>query len=378
MEENKKKLPLFLFLTSLSKSLLGLFNVIYLAKLGFSVSDIVLWHFVVYIGYLFLYPLSCFIGEKYGFKKLFPVAIFIFLFCYVYLNFFVKTTLDVVIYAILFVSWTNIYWMTKYHFEFQSLKKNGKVGRKVGSFLIVSQIASLLSGIVSAFILEKFSLIILIVISSFVMFSSLVPLFFIKEEKVEKASIKEYFQVIPATTLFHLFLKQGASVIDQFFPLYLYLYVKESYSFVGIVNFLLGLASIFFTYFISKKIDQKKETYLLLSVILLCFVYLLEMNIASSLILVVVFAEGIVKQFFSIVGDSHYYALGTKISYSSYILGSRFYMNVCRIFILLIGFFLHQSLPKLMYFCIGFVVLSGFVPFLTDVKKGRNGKISCK
>lgn len=378
MEENKQKLPIFLFLTGLSKALLGLFNVIYLAKLEFSVSDIVLWQLVVYIGYLFLYPLSCFVGEKYGFKKLFPVSIFIFLLCYLYLNFFVKTTIDVVIYAILFVSWTNIYWMTKYHFEFQSLQKNSKVGKKVGAFLIISQIASLLSGIVSAFLLEKFSLVILIIVSSIVMVSSLIPLFFIKEEKVERGSIKEYFQVVPATTLFHLFLKQGANVIDQFFPLYLYLYVKESYGFVGLVNFLLGLASIFFTYFISKKMDKKKEAYLLLSVVLLCFVYLLEMNITSSLILVVVFAEGIVKQFFSIVGDNHYYALGTKISYSSYILGSRFYMNVCRIFILLVGFFLHQSLPKLMYFCIGFIVLSGFVPFLTDIKNTRNCKNSCQ
>ena len=169
--------------------------------------------------------------------------------------------------------------------------------------------------------------------------------------------------------MFHLFLKQGGSVIDQFFPLYLYLYVKQSYSFVGIVNFLLGLASIVFTYFISKSIDKKRDAYLLLSVVLLCIVYLLKMNIVSSLILVVVFVEGIVKQFYSIVGDNNYYALGTKISYSSYILGSRLYMNMCRIIIVLVGFFLNQSLPKLMYFCIGFTVLSGFVPFLIKIKK---------
>ena len=186
MKSNEKSLPMFLFLTGLSKSLLGLFNVIYLAKLGFSVSDIVLWQLVVYIGYIVLYPISSFIGEKYGFKKLFPVCIAIFLLCYLYLNFYVKTTLDVVIYAILFVSWTNIYWMTKYHLEFQALNKNSIVGKKVGIFLIVTQIASLLSGIVSAFILEKFSLIILILISSFVMFSSLIPLFFYQGGKSRK------------------------------------------------------------------------------------------------------------------------------------------------------------------------------------------------
>lgn len=368
MLENNKKLPVFLFLTGLSKSLLGLFNVIYLAKLGFSVTDIVTWQLVVYIGYLILYPISSFIGGKYGFKRLFPFCIFIFFVCYLYLNFFVKTTFDVIIYAILFVSWTNIYWMTKYHLEFQYLKQNSKVGKKVGVFLIVSQVASLLSGIVSAFILEQASLFILIVISGIIMCSSLIPLFTIQEEKGKVASIKDYFQVVPATTLFHLFLKQGFNVIEQFFPLYLYLYVKQSYSFVGIVNLLLGLASIVFTYFISKKIDKKKEAYLLLSTVLLCSVYLLEMNITSNIILIIVFAEGIVKQFFSIVGDNNYYALGTKISYSSYILGSRFYMNVCRILILLIAFFLNQSLPKLMYFCIGFIILSGFVPFLTDIK----------
>lgn len=243
------------------------------------------------------------------------------------------------------------------------------MGRKVGVFLIASQLASLFSGIISAFILERFSLIVLIGISAFVMFSSLIPLFSIVEEKTEKSSVKDYFQVVPITTLFHLFLKQGATIIENFFPLYLYLYVKQSYSFVGIVNFLLGFASIIFTYFISKRIDKRKESYLLLSVILLCLVYLLEMNITSSLILVVVFIEGIVKQFFSIVGDNNYYTLGTKISYSSYILGTQLYMNACRIIILLIAFFLNQSLPKLMYFCIGFIVLSGFVPFLTDVKK---------
>lgn len=371
MMKGMQKLPIFLFLTGLSKSLLGLFNVIYLVKLGFSITDIVLWQLVVYVGYLILFPLSSFLGEKYGFKKLFPVCIINFLLCYLYLNFFVWTTFDVIIYAILFVSWTNIYWMTKHHLEFQYLNKNGKVGKKVGLFLIVSQIASLFSGIISAFILESFSLMILIIISAFIMLCSLVPLFSISEEKVERGSIKEYFQVMPAITLFHLFLKQGATIIDSFFPLYLYLYVKQSYGFVGLVNLLLGFASILFTYFISKNIDKKKESYLLLSVVLLCLVYLLEMNITSGFILIIVLAEGIVKQFFSVVGDNNYYALGTKISYSSYILGTQFYTNACRVLIVLIGFFLNDSLVKLLYFCIGFIVLSGFVPFLTDVRKKR-------
>ncbi len=153
--------------------------------------------------------------------------------------------------------------------------------------------------------------------------------------------------------------------MSQLFSLYLFIYVSNTYSFAGLANFFLGLAGIIFTYFLSKKIDENREKYLLLSVVLICTIYLLKINITSELVLIIVFIEGFIKQFYKVVTSNNYYLLGHKLDKITYICGNELFVNISRIIIILIGFFLTGSLPKLMYFCIGLLILSGFVPFKT-------------
>ena len=95
-----------------------------------------------------------------------------------------------------------------------------------------------------------------------------------KRKTKPKNSLIKYFKIVPKTTLFHLALREASTVMTAFFPLYLYIYVSNTYSFAVLANFFLGLASIIFTHFLSKRIDDKRESYLLLCTVLICLIYL--------------------------------------------------------------------------------------------------------
>ena len=292
------------------------------------------------------------------------ISNFFFICTYVDLIFFVEGVGSLIVNVFFFALYSNIYWNVRHNLEFITLNDK-KLGRKVGIILIISQISEITAGIISAFILDNFSIVPLVIASSILMLISLISVFLMDEKRKKKPidSLITYFKIVPKTTLFHLALREASTVMTAFFPLYLYIYVSNTYSFAGIANFFLGLASIIFTYFLSKRIDDKRESYLLLCTVLICLIYLLKIYITTELVLVIVFIEGFIKQFFNVVNNNNYYFLGQKIDRLTYICGNEFFINIARVLITLLGLFLTGSLPKLMYFCIGLLVLSGFIPF---------------
>ena len=84
--------------------------------------------------------------------------------------------------------------------------------------LIVSQISEITAGIISAFILDNFSIVPLVVASSILMLVSLISVFLIKEKRKKKSkdSIITYFKIVPKVTLFHLFLREASTVMSDF------------------------------------------------------------------------------------------------------------------------------------------------------------------
>ncbi len=354
----------FILLSALAKNLLGTFNAIYLYKQGFSLTLVVSWQLTVYICYMIFQPFIHRYLYKFSNKFLMVISFLFFLSAYLKLIFDLHTTFDLIVNAILFGLYANIYWNVRHSLEFKTLNDK-KIGRKVGIILIISQISEILASLISAFILDNFSIIPLFITSSILMVISLIYVFMLKEKRIKppKESILKYFKTVPKTTLFHIFLKEASTVMSHFFSLYLFLYVSNTYSFAGLANFFLGLAGIIFTYFLSKKIDEKRESYLLFCTALICTVYLLKINITSEFVLIVVFMEGFIKQFFNVVSNNNYYLLGNNLEKTTYICGYELFINFARVVILFVGFFLTGSLPKLMYFCIGLLILSGFLPF---------------
>ncbi len=355
---------IYILLSSIAKSLLSTFNCIYFYNEGFSVTEIVIWLLVVYICYVIYQPFIIRYSYKLSNKINIVISLLFFLGTYLQLIFFLNTVTDLVINAILFSVYSCLYWNINHTLGFKTLTDK-KIGRKVGILIIIGQIAEIVASLVSAFILDYFSIIPLFITSSILMIISTIYIFKLKEKRRVKSkdTIITYFKTIPKTTLFHIFLKESSTVMSKLFSLYLFIYVSNTYSFAGVANFFLGIAGIIFTYFLSKKIDEKRESYLLLCVILICAVYLLKINITTEVVLVIVFIEGFIKQFYKVVTSNNYYLLGNNLNKMTYICGNEVFVNISRIIIILIGYFLTGSLPKFMYFCIGLLVLSGFVPF---------------
>ncbi len=367
-----KPLSLFLLISSIARGMLELFNTILLYQKGYTISQIFLYLILFYSCSFFVSPLTVFLGRKVGYKKILVGSIFFFCASYLYLSSPIHTFSELFLFALLYGTAIFSYWIIRHHFEMAEFK-NEKVGEKTGIFLIFSQVATLFSGIFSAFILDHFSLFTMVIITGVLFISSIIPLFFVEEPEDVKGPIKiqDYLFHIPPPTIFHLALKEGKTGLSDLFSLYLFLYVNDTYGFVGGANFLIGFASILFTYIFSKKVDKKREEYLVVSVILLCIIYLGKLNITSAGILtIILLGEGLVKQFYALVGDSNYYLLSTKFNKDTYILGQEILYAFSRVLLFSFGLLL-PNLKKFIYFCIGLLVLSGFVPFLLPPNKKR-------
>lgn len=228
----------FLLLSSLAKNLLGTFNCIYLYIQGFSVIEVAIWILITYIGYLLFQSVLLKYSHKFSNKVLLLISTIFFISAYIELIFYLDSLFSLVLNAILYTCYASIYWNVRHDLEFITLNDK-KIGRKVGILLIISQISEISAAIISAVILDNFSIVPLVITASILMIISLISVFLIKEKrkKQPKDSIITYFKLVPKTTLFHLFLREAATVMSDFFSLYLFIYVSNTYSFAGLANF---------------------------------------------------------------------------------------------------------------------------------------------
>ena len=148
------------------------------------------------------------------------ISNFFFICTYVDLIFFVEGVGSLIVNVFFFALYSNIYWNVRHNLEFITLNDK-KLGRKVG---IISQISEITAGIISAFILDNFSIVPLVIASSILMLISLISFFLMDEKRKTKLkdSLIKNFKIVPKTTLFHLALREASTVMTAFFPLYLY------------------------------------------------------------------------------------------------------------------------------------------------------------
>ena len=371
---NLKKYNIFVLITSFAKLLVELFIPLILFDKGFSVKEILLFLFFKYLFCSLLIPVTVYLGRKISFTKLMIISSFIFSITYVYLNYIKDGVYNLIILAFIFSVYLVFYWLSR-HIYALSIIEDKKITDNVSLYSIFGILGGIPATFIGAFILNRFGYIVLTIIVFVLMILSVIPIIKIKDVDIsKKISVKEIVSSFPLRNYAFLIVDQFRYIINTLFPLYIYLYIKKEFSYLGIVNIISGIGSVLYIYFLSKVMDKNKKDYLVLSIILIAFIYLIKINLVSSVwFLVITFLEGVFKSSLDAVVLRNTYAYGKNYEPVSYMAFTEFINNSTRSILFLLFFLFNASLKVIIIIDIVFVFVSSLIKF-DDGKYGYNKK----
>ena len=293
--ENKNRIyfNLFAILSTFARTLVEIFVSLYLFKNKFTINQIVLFYFIANSVAILLTYIYTWIGNKYKYTTVMIMGLISFSVMQMLLKNIVLSNLYIIKIAIIYSLYRRGYWISRRFYITNVIPKKNST-EKFSFVIITGQIASIVAGYIGALVLDFYGVQVLNIISSIILFISIIPLFFIKYDKIEgkinfRKSIKKYNKNnIIAFSLYEI-----NNIITFLFPIFISIYVKNTYKMAGNINVISNLAIIILVFIYGKII--KKKDYFVLTTILLILIVFVKININIYLITVVIFIESIIK-----------------------------------------------------------------------------------
>ena len=304
--------------------------------------------------------------KKINNKVLSIIGIISFLCLQIMLNFMTNSIWYLIGIAFLFASYRRGYWIARRFYNLNVIKKE-KIATTYSILSIINQIGVIVSGYFGALLLDLVSLKAVTVLAIILFFISIIPLWKIDCEKIKennKIEFKKYIKQIPKSNLYLFGAYELLNIIKFLFPLYIYIYVKDTYQTIGVVNLISNLAIILFTYAYGKRLDTSKKNFLKLAIILTVAIYVFKANAASYGLFIVSFFEGIFTKMYEISINKEFLVMSKKFEYSNYNLIYEITQNLFRsISTLIILIIPGLDLKSMIYITLGFILIGAFFKF---------------
>lgn len=364
MDSNQKKFNIYVFLSTFSRNLIEVFIPIILYKFGYSLKEVIFYYLLVNL-FLILLVYPCIVlSKKFSNRTLSLIGILSFVLVQLLLTKIVYSMNYIIILSFLYSLYRIGYWLARRFYNLKVIHKKD-ISKSYSFISIVNQIALIISSYVGALFLDFVSIEVLTIISILLFIISLLPLYMLKFEH-EKNDVKldliGTIKKIPLSNLYLFGSYESINVIKFFFSLYLFIYVKDNYQTVGIMNLLTNLSTIIFAYFYGKKIN-KKENYLKLSIIFIGIIYLLKANSTSYLLVLIAFLEGIATKMYELSMSKEFYSLSKKFEYANYNLVYELVLSIFRSLILLVCYLFIKDLKVMIYLSVGVILIGLFLKF---------------
>ncbi len=291
---NRAKFNVFLFISTFAKALIDAFISLFLFKSGFSIDSILLFYLLENIFALFASYLFVKIGERFNYSVVMCIGIVSFTVLQFALNCIVCSNLFIVIAALLYSFYRRGYWVARRYYVTEVVPQRNSSG-PFSIMMVVSEIASILAGLLGSSLLDGLNVLILTIISSVLLFISIIPLLGIKDKtKGTKIELIKNLKKYDKRNCLAFSLYEINNLLAFIFPIFIAIYIKDTYMMAGAVNAVGGLAIIVFI-LVYGKILKKRNYFVAASTlfILICFAKLLA---SDYLILILCFAEGFVKK----------------------------------------------------------------------------------
>jgi hypothetical protein len=361
---SEKKFNIFILLSTFARGLVEIYIPIFLYNKGISIHSIFLYFIIKYAIIALTYTPIVYIGKKIKFRWLITLSSLLLGLSFYFLSNMSANINDIIKLAILFALWNNCYWSGRLYYALESLPKKD-IGEEVGNIIIFTQLALIPAAYVGALLIETLGTFNLSVLVALLSLLAIIPVFLIKERKQEKViNAIKVIKDIPKKSLLFIAFEQIKVILVLMFPLYVYIYISSDFSYIGLLNIAIGIASMFFVYNFCRIIDKNKKDYTYLSAFLLVLVWLAKLNVATtSLMLIVAILEGLTTKMHETSTTRDIFALGKNYDTCSYIIVFEVFQNIVRVLILTVTYLFINDLKIFLTLATILFLLSAFVKF---------------
>ena len=176
---------IFSFISTFDRSLIEIFISLYLFKNGISLHNIILFYFCVN---MFAVPLSYVfvkLGEKTKYIYIMIIGLIAFVIVQLLLRNVINSNYYLILLAFVYSVYRRGYWVARRLYITEIMPTN-KTSGLFSIVLVLSQLASIVAGCVGSIILNNVGIVTLTIISSTLLFLSVIPLLGIKHNNVSK------------------------------------------------------------------------------------------------------------------------------------------------------------------------------------------------
>ena len=226
--------------------IIEIFSSVLLYKMGYSIKEIMLFYFILYITAIIINTISLYLINIINYKYILIISSLIYSYAFYYLNNMRNNILSLIIFSILLGLGSYSYHSIRHYLALNVIEKDNRI--HIGSILIFNYIAYILSSYIGAFITNNFGLIYVVIIIFVLSLLSMIPLISIRNIK-RKEKINISIKSINKNKILFFIFEQFKVMFLILQPLYLFLYVKKDIEYIGIFNIVMGIASIIFVYF---------------------------------------------------------------------------------------------------------------------------------
>ena len=350
--DNIKKYNYFILISTLARNIGNVFSSVILYKMGYSIRDILIFYSIFYFIGSMISSTTIYLIGKIRIKYLLIISSILFSISFYYMGIMNRNIFNLIIFSIIYSTGTYSYHSIRHYLAIKSLSKNKK--NNIGNIIIYTNIAIIISSLVSGYIESKSTLYlsIMVIIISII---SIIPILGL-DIKEEESSIK-FYKIDRRKKIFFIS-EQGKSIFLLLEPLYLFLFINNSIKYVGITSSIIGVSSCIFTYFFVRRVDDKK--YFKYFNILLCMILIVKLNIFSKYImLIIVFIEGLLLKVYDIVSTENLYDIESN-NIKGYLIESEIIFCLVSCIISLIFIFIND-IRIMMYILIIMIFISGFI-----------------
>lgn len=364
MDRNQKKFNLYVFISTFARNLIEVFIPMILYKYGYSLKEVIFYYFFVNLFSLLLsYPFLV-IAKKINYKNLSMIGIISFVIVQLMLNKIVQSKIYLVLLALMYAMYRRGYWIPRRYFNLKVIHKED-ISIAYAIISVINQLALIASSYIGAILLDFVNIGVLTGISIMLFFISIIPLYkmeFESETQHSKIKLFDTAKKMSFVNIYYFGAYELLNVLKFLFPLYLAIYVKDTYQVVGILNVCTNIATLLFVYLYGKKINGKKN-YLQMSIAFCVIIYLLKANNTSYVLAIIAFLEGLCSKMYELSINKEFYTLSKKFEYENYNFAYEFTQNLTRTIVVLILLLFVKEIKIMIYVVLVFISIGMILDF---------------
>ena len=363
IDKNQRRYNVFVFLSTFARQLIELFIPIILYKAWFSIKNVIFYYLCVSLFSFILAPIVIKIAKKIKYNAILLIWIISFVILQILIAHIQVSILFLIITAFLFACYRRCYWITRRLYNLKVIHKTN-IWLSYTFVSIINQLACMVATYMGALLLDFVNIGTLTCISIMLFVISIYPISKIKTwKKKEDATKLDLIWTLKKISISDKYIFGSYELLNFvrfLIPLYLVIYVSNTYQIVWILQVFTWLATILFSYYYGKKINKKNVNFLNLSIFMIVLTYALKINVTWIFLAIVSFLEWFISKMNEISLNKEFIKLSKDFDYENFNYAYEQTQNIFRLIVSATMFFFMNDLRVMIYFIL--IVMAVAIP----------------